>query len=170
MSNVPEILNQIIKSRKSVFPAQYTGEELPSDIVEQIVDSANFAPNHKKTYPWRLRTFRKKEKEILGKELMRLYKENTPEDKFSERTYNEIGQKAEKSDTMITISVNFSGQVPQWEEIAATAMAVQNMYLTCTANGVGCYWGTPGFISKLKNFLQLEENQECYGIFFMGKI
>ena len=47
-------------------------------------------------------------------------------------------------------------------------MAVQNMYLTCTAHGVGCYWGTPGFMFQMKDFLQLEENERCYGFFLYG--
>jgi nitroreductase len=81
---------------------------------------------------------------------------------------NEIAQKVAKSDTIVTISICFSGKVPEWEEIAATAMAVQNMYLTCTAHSVGCYWGTPGFMFQMKDFLQLEENERCYGFFFMG--
>ena len=74
------------------------------------------------------------------------------------------------SDSIFTISVNFSGLLPEWEEIAATAMAVQNMYLTATAYEVGCYWSTPGMINHLREFLQLEENQKCIGLFYLGKV
>ena len=49
-------------------------------------------------------------------------------------------------------------------------MAVQNMHLTCAANNVGAYWGTPGMKDYLGEFLHLEENQKCYGLFFMGMI
>ncbi len=168
--NPSEVLNQIIKMRKSTFPPQYTDEKIPENVLQEIIDSANYAPNHKKTHPWRFRLFQNDEKRNLGDELMRLYQKMTPEDKFSQRKCDEIGEKVQKSDAVITISINFSGQVPQWEEIAAVAMAVQNMYLTCTAHQVGCYWGSPGFISGLNEFLKLEENQACYGVFFMGKI
>lgn len=165
-----QILKHIITSRRSIFPPQYTGEQISENVLEQIVRSADYAPNHKRTYPWRFRIFRNEEKDALKDEMMRLYKETTSEEKFLQRTYDEIGNKVDKSDVVITISINFSGQVPQWEEIAATAMAVQNMHLTCTANDVGCYWGTPNFAPKLKKFLKLEPQQECYGFFFMGKI
>jgi len=60
--------------------------------------------------------------------------------------------------------------VPEWEEIAATAMAVQNMYLTSTANNIGCYWSTPGMMNHLGEFLGLEENQRCYGLFYLGNL
>lgn len=168
--NRAKTLNHIIKTRRSVFPPQYTDEEISEEVLKEIVTSADYAPNHKRTYPWRLKVFKNEEKTKLATELMRLYKENTPESAFSERKYNEIGEKVQKSNVVITISINFSGQVPQWEEIAATAMAVQNMHLTCTANQVGCYWGTPSYMVHLKSFLGLEPQQECYGLFFMGKM
>lgn len=168
--NSAKTLNHIIKTRRSVFPPQYTDEEISEEVLKEIVTSADYAPNHKRTYPWRLKVFKNEEKTKLAAELMRLYKENTPESAFSERKYNEIGEKVQKSNVVITISINFSGQVPQWEEIAATAMAVQNMHLTCTANQVGCYWGTPSYMTHLKPFLGLEPQQECYGLFFMGKM
>lgn len=168
--NTSEVLNQIIKMRKSTFPPQFTGEKIRENVLNQIIDSAEYAPNHKKTRPWRFRLFQNDEKSHLSNELMRLYQQTTSADKFSQRKCDEIGEKVQKSDAVITLSVNFSGQVPQWEEIAAMAMAVQNMYLTCTAHQVGCYWGSPGFVSKLNDFLKLEENQACYGLFFMGKM
>jgi hypothetical protein len=49
-------------------------------------------------------------------------------------------------------------------------MAVQNMYLTATANEVGCYWSSSGMIKHLDEFLGLQENQKCYGLFYLGKL
>ena len=56
--NNSEILKQIIESRKSTYPKDYTGEEIPQEILDEILSSAQFAPNHKKTKPWRFRVFR----------------------------------------------------------------------------------------------------------------
>lgn len=164
------ILNEIITSRKSIFPKDYSAEPIEEAVLEEIVRSADYAPNHKRMRPWRLRVFRGKEKAQLGKELARLYKKNASAEDYSESKEKAIVQRVEQSDAIVTISIRFSGEVAQWEEIAATAMAVQNMYLSCTANGVGCYWGTPGFMHQLKDFLRLEDDQECYGLFFMGKV
>jgi len=163
-----QTLRHIITTRKSIFPPEYSDAPIAKEVLEEIISSADYAPNHKRTKPWRLKAHRGTDKALLGEELVRLYKENVPVENFSERKMNEIAQKVAKSDTIVTISICFSGKVPEWEEIAATAMAVQNMYLTCTAHGVGCYWGTPGFMFQMKDFLQLEENERCYGFFFMG--
>ena len=151
MNTTATLVKNIIKARKSIFPAEYTGEPIPQEVIDDILDIATYAPNHKKTKPWRLKAFRGAEKTALGAELQRLYKEHAPADKFSEDTYNALAQKVSKTDTIIS-------------------MAVQNMYLLCTAYELGCYWGSPGFAPKLKDFLHLSENQECYGIFFIGNL
>lgn len=163
-----EILKKIIESRRSIFPKDYSGEEISPEILDEILNAANFAPNHKKTKPWRFQVFKNEEKQNLAKEIQRIYKEITPEQFFLQKKYEDIGNKFSKSNVVLTVSVNFSGLVPEWEEIAATAMAVQNMHLTCAANNVGAYWGTPGMKDYLGKFLELEENQKCYGLFFMG--
>ena len=165
-----EILKKIIEKRRSIFPKDYTGEEIPQEILDEILSSAQFAPNHKRTKPWRFQVFKNEEKQNLAKEIQRIYKETTPEHLFLQKKYLDFEDKISKSNAIITISVNFSGLVPEWEEIAATAMAVQNMHLTCAANNVGAYWGTPGMKDYLGEFLHLEENQKCYGLFFMGMI
>lgn len=165
-----EILKEIIETRRSIFPKDYSTEDIPQEVLEEILNAANFAPNHKRTKPWRFRVFKGEEKLNLGKELQRLYKEITPEQFFLQKKYEDIGNKFSKSNVVLTVSVNFSGLVPEWEEIAATAMAVQNMYLTCTANEIGSYWSSHNIINHLGYFLNLEENQRCIGLFYLGKI
>ena len=165
-----EIVKEIIESRRSIFPKDYSGEDIPQEVLEEILNSSNYAPNHKRTKPWRFRVFKGEEKLNLGKELQRLYKEITPEQLFLQKKFEDIGDKFSKSNVVLTVSVNFSGLVPEWEEIAATAMAVQNMHLTCAANEIGCYWSSHNIINHLGDFLNLEENQRCIGLFYLGKI
>ena len=52
-----EILKEIIESRRSIFPKDYTGEEIEQEILDEILRSATFAPNHKRTKPWRFKIF-----------------------------------------------------------------------------------------------------------------
>ena len=165
-----KILKEIVESRRSIFPKNYTDEEIDEDVLHEILNSAIFAPNHKKTKPWRLKVFRKEEKDQLGKKLAEIYKSTVAPQNFLEKKYQDISDKISKTDTIVTIAVNFSGLVPEWEEIAATAMAVQNMYLTATAHEIGCYWSTPGMINHLNEYLNLDENQKCIGLFYLGKV
>ena len=165
-----EILKNIIETRRSIFPKSYSTEEIKKEVLAEILNSATFAPNHKRTKPWRLKVFRSEEKNLLGAKLAEVYKQTTNSQTFLEKKYVDIYEKVAMSNAVVTICVNFSGLVPEWEEIAATAMAVQNMYLTATAHEVGCYWSTPGMINHLGEFLNLEENQKCIGLFYLGKV
>ncbi len=165
-----EILKEIIKNRRSTFPKSYSGGSIPAEILEEILESAKYAPQHKKTNPVRLQVFLDGEKEKFGKELARIYKAQTATEVFLQKKYDDIVSKAEVSSALIAIVVNYSGLLPEWEEIASVAMSVQNMYLTASANNIGCYWSTPGIVAHLKDFLNLQENQRCLGVFYLGTL
>ena len=66
------------------------------------------------------------------------------------------------------IVTSYSGVVPRWEEVAATACAVQNLWLAASAAGIGGYWSSPGTIKHMGDFLGLSTNEECLGFFYMG--
>lgn len=168
--NDPQILKNIIESRRSTFPKDYTGEEIPPHILDEILHSAKFAPSHKRTKPWRFKSFRGLEKTELAEKFAEIYKTTTRPEVFLEKKYLDIPEKIRKTDTVLAIIVNFSDLVPEWEEVAAVAMAVQNMYLTCAANNVGCYWSSPGLKDSVGDFIGLEENQKCLGFFYMGRV
>lgn len=164
------ILKHIIEERSSIFPKDYTDKEIPQHIIDEILSNAVLAPNHKRTKPWRFKVFKSEEKQNLGQELQNIYKEVTPEIQFLQKKYDDIAFKISKANVIISIVVEFSGLVPDWEEIAATSMAVQNMYLTCTAHRIGSYWSSPKIVNNLKDSLKIEENQQCLGLFYMGNI
>lgn len=168
--NKAEGLKEIIAQRRSIFPKDYTDTEISQEILDEILHSATLAPNHKRTKPWRFKVFRGEEKAKLALEMQAIYKATQPEQLFLEKKYNDIGFKINKADAAVSIVVNFSGMVPEWEEIAAVSMAVQNMYLTCTANQIGCYWSSPKLVDHLRDSLTIEENQKCLGLFYLGNL
>lgn len=165
-----EILKNIIQSRRSIFPKDYTEKTIPLEVIEKILSTAVNAPNHKKTQPWRFTIFRGEEKQKLGETLQNIYKTQTKPENFLDKKMADIGYKVDKADTIISIVVEFSGLVPEWEEVAATAMAVQNMYLLCTAKNLGCYWASPSWVNHLQDTLNLQENQKCLGLFYIGSL
>ncbi|PTT01992.1 nitroreductase [Pedobacter sp. HMWF019] len=164
-----DILNTIIKRRRSIFPISYTSQEISVEVIRQILESANYAPTHKLTEPWRFVVFRNEGKWKLGEQLARLYKENTPTASFLQKKYDSITEKVRQSSCVIAINAQLNpDKLPAWEEIAALACAVQNMALTAEALKVGAYWSSPEMISDLGDFLQLNENEKCFGLFYMG--
>jgi nitroreductase len=60
--------------------------------------------------------------------------------------------------------------IPELEEIGAVYCAVENMYLTATAYGVGAYLSTGGITSyeEAKPFFELGEDDRLLGFFHIG--
>jgi len=148
----------------------YTDKPIPKAIIQQILENANWAPTHKLTEPWRFRVYQGDALKQLGVTLSDVYKSTTPEEKFKEMKFEKIKKKAKQSDTIIAIIMQRDPKesLPEWEEIAAVACAVQNMWLTCTAYDIGCYWSSPGFTKHLNEPLNLKEGERCLGFFYMG--
>jgi nitroreductase len=164
-----EILSRIIKERRSIFPPSYTDEEIPVEAIQSILESANYAPTHKLTEPWRFMVFRNAAKHRLGEELARLYKANTPLEKFLQKKYDSITLKFDQSSCVIVINAQLHPEkLPAWEEIAALGCAVQNMALTAEALNIGGYWSSPDTLEQLAAYLELGENEKSYGLYYMG--
>ncbi|MFD0940879.1 nitroreductase family protein [Pedobacter boryungensis] len=169
MSNIFEIVSKVIKGRRSIFPDSYIQKEIPVAIIEQVLESANYAPTHKLTQPWRFVVIRKEAKAKLGTELGRLYKETVSPENFLQKKYDSFSKKTAQADCILAINIQFHpDKLPAWEEIAATACAVQNIALTAEALNIGAYWSSPPLIAGLGDFLSLAENEKCYGLFYMG--
>eukprot|EP00930_Biecheleria_cincta_P002871 TRINITY_DN10384_c0_g1_i2.p1 TRINITY_DN10384_c0_g1~~TRINITY_DN10384_c0_g1_i2.p1 ORF type:complete len:159 (-),score=35.84 TRINITY_DN10384_c0_g1_i2:211-687(-) len=63
--------------------------------------------------------------------------------------------------------------MPEWEEIAAVACAVQNAHIVACQLGVAAYWssgGTEGPLATkaVRELLDLEEGDRCLGIMYVG--
>ncbi|RFN59472.1 nitroreductase family protein [Marixanthomonas ophiurae] len=164
------MISEIIKSRRSVFPIQYNNQPISKEEIQTILQSANWAPTHRKTEPWRFKIFhsetaRKQLAEFLGK----TYKEIV--ESPSEFKQKKIEEKPMQSACVIAICMQRDPKesVPEWEEVAATAMAVQNMWLTAHDLKIGAYWSSPALKDHIHKLVDFNEGERCLGFFFMGK-
>ena len=157
-------VSQIIAKRRSIFPHQFNGKEINKKSIQELLTNANTAPTHRLTQPWFFKVFSGNSKMKLAKELIN-QKEN-----YSEIFEKKIISKFTSSSHIICICMkrDTTKSIPEWEEIAATAMAVQNIWLSCVNSKIGGYWSTPKEINKLSNFLNLKSNERCLGLFYLG--
>ena len=169
MTNKVDTINDIIRSRRSIFPPSYIKKEIPLEIINDILENANFAPTHKLTEPWRFSVFTGKGLDRLAGFFTERYRTTTPPEAFSQARYDAAGEKVFKSSCVIVINMEVhTEKIPEWEEVASVACAVQNMWLTATAYGIGSYWSSPAVLKELGVFIGLPENQKSLGLFFMG--
>ena len=168
--NSTNYINDLIRNRRSVFPKMYNGKKVSKEIIEQVLENANWAPTHRLTEPWRFKVFREKGLNKLSDELVKIYNEITPPENQTDRKREKIKTNPLKSDTVIAICMQRDPEesIPEWEEIAAVACAVQNMMLTCSAYNVGCYWSSPKTIYHIDQFLKLNKGEICLGFMYIG--
>jgi len=165
-----EYLNQVIRGRRAVFPAQYNDQPISKEFIEVLLKNANWAPTHRLTEPWRFKIIQGGAKERLGDFLSDTYTDITSDESFSPFKHKKIKNNCRMAGVIIAICMQRDPKerVPEWEEIAATAMAVQNMWLTCAAHEVGCYWSSPALIGYMDQFFDFEEGEQCLGFLYIG--
>lgn len=169
----PEQLNELIQQRRSVFPQDYTGERINDEIVRQVLENARWAPTHKLTEPWRFLVFTGDGIKALVKFQSGLYKSVTEKDgTFREGSYQKLLTKPLLSSHIIAILMmrDEKRSVPEIEEAGAVYCAIQNMYLTANAYGLGCYLSTGGvtYFEEAKEFFGLEKEDRIIGFFHLG--
>lgn len=162
------MIKKVIEHRRSVYPRQYNDKPIKQVDIEQVLEAANWAPTHKRTEPWRFKVIRGEKLEEFGAYLAEKYKETAK--KFSERKYKKIKNKCLQSSCVIAICMQRDAKerIPEWEEVASTAMAVQNMWLTASDLGIGAYWSSPALRNEVDGFIDLNEGEHCLGFFYMG--
>ncbi len=163
-------LTTLIRKRRAVFPNMYQERSIEKDILLEILENANWAPTHRHTEPWRFKVYQGESLKTLSEYLGDAYKNNTPPDKYLERKFKKTRKKPLQSACVIAICMKRDEEerIPEEEEIASVAMAVQNMWLTCTAHGIGAYWSSPKYIYQAGEELGLEKGERCLGLFYMG--
>mgnify|MGYP002803607012 FL=1 len=180
-----------IKARRSVFPRDYIDVKIDKEVVACLLEAAIWAPFHGPRAPWRF--------VVLGVDAMRemqrltlcFYDENWQTTGWaggkhgSENEYREWRAKTEEEiygrwgpvSYMIAIIMRRQAhpekRMPEWEEAAAVACAVQNMHIQATAfPGLACYWSSWHVAardsSEMKTYLGMEHEDKCLGFFMVA--
>lgn len=168
-----EEVDRLIRNRRSIFPRDYTGGVVPEEVIVRMLENANWAPNHKQTEPWRFVVFSGEGIKQLAAFQSECYKEvTTANGTFRDDRYLSLQTKPMESSHIIAIGMkrDDAGRLPEWEELGAVFCAVQNMYLTATAYGAGCYLSTGGITNfeEAKSFFGLGKEDRLCGFMHVG--
>lgn len=167
-----DYFNSIIKNRRSSPPPLYVkGKIIPDEIILQILENANYAPTHKKTEPWRFTVFAGDGLKKLSEMQQEIYTKYAGE-KFNPIKLKKLVDFPLLSSHVIAIGMkrDEGERIREIEEIEAVACAVQNMFLTATAFGLGTFWSTGGitYFNESKPFFNLGEEDHLLGFFYLG--
>lgn len=169
---VADLFEQIIASRRSIKPSQFSDQAVPDDVVRKMLQAANWAPTHGMTEPWRFFVYSGSARLRLGKRLADIYRQITPKEAQKPGKADKLETNAQRSSHLIVIAMQRqpSGKIPEVEEIEAVACAVQNLHLVATAYGVGGYWSSGKAICNdlLRDDLGLSDRDRVLGLFYVG--
>jgi nitroreductase len=120
--------------------------EVPPALIAPLCELATWAPNHKRTWPWRFASFTGDARARLGEAFV------------ADMTMRDFGDQGKRDKTLTkylrTPNVLVVGCAPHTkpslhnENRDAVAAAVQTLLLAATASGVASYWSTAPLIDS----------------------
>jgi nitroreductase len=158
-----------IRSRRSL--GKCTDEIPDPSLIREVIEAATWAPNHKQTEPWRFVVLtgdaRRELGEAMGKAAARKAGDDTV---AAQAAFDKAASKPLRAPYVIAVYAVPNPVVPEVEEIAATAAAVQNMLLSAHALGLAAMWRTGDlvFSPEVREFLTMPENAHMLGTVYIG--
>jgi len=156
-----------ILTRRSV--GRVKSNEVGRDLVQQILEAGNSAPNHYKVRPWRFVVLTGAARERLGDVRAASALDHKPD--LPPETLDKIRASALRAPVLIAVGVDkpTEEKVDEMENICAAAAACENMLLAAHALGLGAKWRTDGVrTSSVKEYLGFAADQYIAGIIYVG--
>jgi nitroreductase len=166
-------LSEALRGRVSL--AKLRPDEVPRELIEQILEDAIWAPVHKMTEPWRFWVWRGDARERLAQLFIENYRRDHPH-----ATAEELAGPGQKTAERIrhapvTIVVTCDAgrnEIETLENYASTAIATQHILLAAHAAGLGAYWRTgEGAYTQpnaLLELLELPGETKIVGLLLLG--
>jgi len=156
---------EILRGRRTI--EMFLQTEVPDALVEEAIESAIWAPNHRVTEPWhfyRVGDVSKRKCLDLCHDIVMAKKGEKVAD-FKRESWSE------KPGWLVVTSRRSEDTLLQTEDYAATAAAIQNLTLYLWKAGVGCKWSTGAITrdSRFYEILQIDESAEwVVGLIWYG--
>jgi nitroreductase len=141
-----------IRTRRTV--KSYRPEPVPRAQLERILEAARWAPNHRRTEPWRFR--------VLGPEAQSRLKVAA----------GGGAEKLERAPTLVVASfVPSVLPLHAHEDEQAAACAVYAVLLAARAEGLASYWRTPGVLrtDAGRAAVDLGDQEQVLGLLHFGE-
>lgn len=160
-------ISKLIEERRTIH--KYKPEKISREVLQKAMQIAQFAPNHKLTFPWKFVELGSKALEKVGALAVKL---KSAGGALSEKEANDLRVKYENAPTMLVVVQNRVMDVERAkEDYASIAMVLQNLGLILWNQGIGTKWST-GVITKSAELFQIcglsQTNFEIIGFFWIG--
>lgn len=167
-----EQFKEIVTRRRTVKPAQMNGQLIPEQDLKDIIATADWAPTHGRTEPWRFFVLTGDNLKKFCEHHAELYWANTDEALRTETKRESLSKMGDKASHLVITVMRRTPdtKIIVEEEYAAVAAATENMLLGATAKGIASFWSTGGMTHHpaMKMYLGLTENDLVMGLIYLG--
>jgi nitroreductase len=166
------VLAELVENRRSIKPAVLNGKKIDDQQIVQLLTLANWAPTHGFTEPWRFIVYSGDAVKKFCADQAELYKLHEPPATFNAAKYEKQLHNGDNTSHVIAVYMKRGGNpnIPELEEICATAAAVQNILLGAEALGIATLWSTGCMVLRpeMKDYLGLGEADKMIGVLSLG--
>jgi nitroreductase len=165
-------VDRIIRLRRTVKPVFMNGEQIPDEVIGELLELADWAPTHAYTEPWYFVVHAGGGVQKFCKDHAELYKQYTPGARFTTAAYEKLENMGKTASHVIALCMKRGDnpKITEQEEYAAVACAVQNMLLGAAARNLAAYWGSGGmtYTGAMRDYLGLGEEDHVLGFLYLG--
>ena len=162
----PDDLEALISSRRSSMLIDAT-KEVDAIILDRIVASAQWAPNHKRTWPLRVAIITGDSRSTLGNTIADAMAMHGDDDAKVIKTRG----KFMRSPVVLAVASAMGTTDTETEENKyAVAAGIQNMLLTAHSYGLAALWGSPakGANEAITQLCTMEATDHVMGLIYVG--
>ena len=162
---------EALLGRRTVPPARMTGPGPDAAALERMFAAAAAAPDHGRLRPWRFFVVEGEARRALGELFARGLAEDRPDlDPAELARQREAPLRAPVIVLAVAVLDPDHPKIPEIEQIAAAAAAVQNLLLAAHALGFAGKWATgrPAYSEGVRRGLGLGPNERILGILYLG--
>jgi nitroreductase len=162
----PHELAKVIRDRRSSLLIDPT-REVPREIVAELCELLTWAPNHKRTWPWKIAVLSGDTRRVLGERISTVMAAQGDDEPKVLKTRT----KYLRSPNVIAVGALPGDSAERTAENRyAVAAGVQNLLLAAHAHGLAALWGSPargtnGVINEICGF---PEQTEIMGLLYLG--
>lgn len=132
----------------------YRPEPLPREVLDELFDLAQWAPNHHVTVPWRFR--------VIGPQAL---------DRLKLAAGPEAATKLDRAPTLVVCSCKLADDpTEQEEDLYSAGVAAYLVLLGAHAHGYAGYWRTPSVLREAegRQAVGIESDERFVGLLYLG--
>jgi nitroreductase len=163
-------LYNALATRRSFALKEIADAPVSRELIEHLLDAANWAPSHGKTEPWRFVVYTGTARQRLSDAFGRAFGALNPDAAADSAGAHAQRQRVWQAPVWIALGMQPSHKFPEWEDLIAFGSAVHNMHLMASALGLAAKWTSGAVVlhQHVAEVVGFDSDTHLYGFLYVG--